>query len=189
MHQCIIPLKRQRLVCWTRCFVSITGHQSWSHYKPVTTAESFDAGMDLDCTFSHWRQKPDAVGCLLFCLGIIVVQQKHHYGRIWLWCFTVVWVTRCVMVCIVLHSLRGPKRRQWRFWPTMTTAERCTPSQVSICRLVRKRWLQIGHWHTDHMMSLMGHIHSISVFNGAFLSGKALGFWFLKRSILELTMS
>lgn len=126
--------------------------------------------------------------CWVFVVffGNIIGRQKHHYGRIWLWYFIVVWVTRCVMVCIVLHSLRGPKRRQWRFWPTTTTAERCTPSQVSICRLVRTHWLQIGHWHTDQMISLMGpNIFHFSVFNGAFLSDKALGFWFLKRSRVD----
>lgn len=67
MHQCIIPLKRRRLPCWPKCFVSITGHQSWSQYKPVTTIESFDAGMDLDCTLSRNDKSQLLLGvcCLL----------------------------------------------------------------------------------------------------------------------------
>ena len=41
---------------FTRCDVSISADRSWSRYKPVSTAESFDPGVNADCIHSHFRQ-------------------------------------------------------------------------------------------------------------------------------------
>lgn len=72
----------------------------------------------------------------------------------------VVWL----LVCVVFGSLRGPRQRQWRFWPTMMTAEPCTPSQVCSHIQTGQDTLALGSSrHAGHIIGLVGPVYPISI--------------------------